>query len=76
MPPRPRPTFRRALAVAAEQSCRPIELSAAVSLARLLRDNARTQEARDVLAPVYAAFTEGIDRPDLREAKKLLAALG
>ncbi len=69
-------TFRQALAVAAQQSCRPIELSAAMSLARLLRAGGRKDEARDLLAPVYAAFTEGFDRPDLRDAKALLSELG
>ena len=68
-------TFRLALAVAAQQSCRPIELSSAVSLARLLRDNGRAAEARDLLAPVCGAFTEGFERPDLQAAKTLLAEL-
>jgi predicted ATPase len=67
--------IREALALAAKQSCRPLELRAAVSLARLLRDGARAAEARDLLAPVYAAFTEGFERPDLRVAKTLLAEL-
>jgi predicted ATPase len=59
-----------------KQMCRPLELRAATSLARLLRDSARKQEARDVLTPAYAAFTEGFDRPDLQAAKTLLAELG
>ena len=68
--------FRQGLAVAAQQLCRPTQLRAAASLARLLRDSDRRQEARDVLAPIYAIFTEGLDRPDLRDAKALLAELG
>lgn len=68
--------FRQAKAIAAKQSCRALELRAATSLARLLRDGGREDEARDALGPVYAAFTEGFDRPDLREAKGLLAELG
>ncbi len=67
--------FRQALAVSVQQSCRPVELSAAVSLARLLRDDGRKEEARDLLAPVYAAFSEGFERPDLRDAKALLDEL-
>jgi predicted ATPase len=67
--------FRQAVALAGQQSCRPLELRAATSLARLLADDSRREEARDVLAPVYAAFTEGFDKPDLVEAKALLAAL-
>jgi signal transduction histidine kinase len=47
-------------------------LRAAVSLARLLGEQGRRAEAGDVLAPVYRRFTEGFDRPDLREAKALL----
>ena len=32
-------------------------------------------EARDLLAPIYGWFTEGLDTPDLKEAKALLDAL-
>ena len=67
--------FRQAMAIAFGQSCRMLELHAATSLARLLADSARKQEARDVLAPVYGAFTEGFERPDLQAAKALLAQL-
>jgi class 3 adenylate cyclase/predicted ATPase len=64
--------FRQAIAIAARQTCRAIELRAATSLARLLRDTSRRAEARDLLAPVYGAFTEGFGRPDLQTAKALL----
>lgn len=67
--------IREALGLAGKQSCRPLELRAATSLARLLHDNGRATEGRDVLAPVYAAFTEGFDRPDLQAAKVLLLEL-
>jgi class 3 adenylate cyclase/tetratricopeptide (TPR) repeat protein len=67
--------FRRGLALAAEQSCRAIELRASISLARLLAESGRNEEAREILAPVYATFTEGFDRPDLIAAKALLAQL-
>jgi predicted ATPase len=50
-------------------------LRAAASLARLRRNQGRHAEARGVLAPVYAWFTEGFGTPDLREAKALLEAL-
>ena len=50
-------------------------MRAAVSLARLRRDQSRLTEARDLLAPVYGWFTEGFDTPDLKEAKALLDAL-
>jgi len=35
----------------------------------------KTQEAHDLLAPIYAEFTEGFDTVDLVEGKTLLDAL-
>jgi class 3 adenylate cyclase len=67
--------FRQALALAAAQPCRALELRSAVSLATLLRDGGRSSEARDLLAPVYGTFTEGFERTDLQAAKGLLADL-
>jgi predicted ATPase len=67
--------FREALVLSRKQLCRPLELRAATSLARLLADSARKAEAREVLAPVYGAFTEGFGRPDLQAAEALLAQL-
>ena len=46
-----------------------------MSLARLWRDQAKRDEARDLLAPVYGWFTEGFDTLDLKEAKSLLEQL-
>jgi predicted ATPase len=46
-----------------------------VSLARLRRDQGRLAEVRDLLAPVYASFTEGFAFPDLVEARALLDEL-
>ena len=46
-----------------------------MSMARLWRDQGKRNEARDLLAPVYAGFTEGFDTLDLREAKVLLHQL-
>jgi predicted ATPase len=67
--------FAAALAVARQQAARSFELRAATSLARLRRDQARRGEARDVLEPVYGWFTEGLDTPDLRDARELLDEL-
>ena len=67
--------LRDAMAYAARQSCRSLELRAATSLARLLRDDSRRAEALAALAPVYGAFTEGFGFPDLLAAKELLAEL-
>jgi hypothetical protein len=67
--------FRDAIALAREISTKAWELRAATSLARLWRDQRRRAEARDLLAPVYGWFTEGVDTPDLKEAKALLDEL-
>ena len=61
-----------ALALAQSQKARSLELRAAVSLARLRRDQGRHAEARDLLAPIYSWFTEGFDTPDLKQANALL----
>jgi predicted ATPase len=68
--------FERALAIARAQQAKSWELRAAMSLARLWRDQGRRDEARDLLAQVYGWFTEGFDTLDLKEAKALLNALG
>jgi|HubBroStandDraft_6_1064221.scaffolds.fasta_scaffold42180_2 class 3 adenylate cyclase/predicted ATPase len=67
--------YRKALGIAAEQGAKLWELRAAMSLARLRRDQGRGAEARDLLAPVYAWFTEGFDTPDLKDAKVMLDEL-
>ena len=64
--------YHRALAIAREQGARSFELRAATSLARLWRDQGKRAEARDLLAPVYATFTEGFATRDLIDAKALL----
>ena len=67
--------FERALAVARKQQAKSWELRAAMSMARLWRDQGKRDDARDLLAPVYDWFTEGFDTLDLKEAKALLDAL-
>ena len=67
--------FERALAVAREQQAKSWELRAAMSMARLWRDQGKPQQALELLAPVYGWFTEGFDTLDLQEAKTLLATL-
>jgi predicted ATPase len=67
--------FERALTIAREQKAKSWELRAAMSMARLWRDQGRRNEARDLLAPVYGWFTEGFDTLDLKEAKNLLDEL-
>jgi hypothetical protein len=46
-----------------------------MSLARLWRDQGKSLQARELLAPVYGWFTEGFDTLDLKEAKALLDEL-
>jgi predicted ATPase len=51
--------FDRALAIARKQQAKSLELRAAMSMARLWRDQGKWHEARELLAPVYGWFTEG-----------------
>jgi predicted ATPase len=74
-PARAEAFFQRALAVARQQQAKSSELRAAMSLARLWRDQGKTQQARELLGPVYGWFTEGFDTRDLKEAKALLEEL-
>ena len=67
--------FRKAIEITKRQSAKWGELRATVSLARLLRDTNRGDEARAMLGEIYNWFTEGFDTADLREAKALLAEL-
>jgi hypothetical protein len=67
--------FERALAVARQQEAKSWELRAAMSMARLWRDQGKPDQARDLLAPIYDWFTEGHDTLDLKEAKALLDEL-
>jgi predicted ATPase len=62
----PKNCITRALSIAEEQGAKVWELRAASSLARLRRDQGRPSEVRDLLAPVYGWFTEGLARAELR----------
>ena len=44
-------------------------------MARLWRDQAKHIDARALLAPIYASFTEGFDTRDLKEVAALLTEL-
>jgi tetratricopeptide (TPR) repeat protein len=68
--------FRAAVELSREASAKSTELRAATSLARLLRDTGRRDEARTELAEIYGWFTEGFDTRDLKDAKALLDELG
>jgi predicted ATPase len=67
--------FERDLAVARQQQAKSWELRAAMSLARLWRDQGKVRQAHELLAPVYGWFTEEFDTRDLKEAKALLDEL-
>jgi len=68
--------FRDAIALAQKIGAKAWELRAAMSLVPMLRTRGDLPEARDLLTPLYASFTEGFDTPDLRDAAVLLDELG
>jgi predicted ATPase len=67
--------FEHALGIAREQQAKSWELRAAMSMARLWRDQEKPQQAHDLLALIYGWFTEGFDTVDLKQAKSLLDEL-
>jgi predicted ATPase len=67
--------FHRALSIARKQQAKSWALRAAMSLARLWRDQGKSAQARELLSPVYGWFTEGFDTLDLKRAKALLDTL-
>ena len=67
--------FAQAIEIARGQSAKLFELRAAVSLARLLSEQGKRAEVRELLAPTHEWFTEGFNMRDLREAKALLDEL-
>jgi class 3 adenylate cyclase/predicted ATPase len=68
--------LQRAVVIAREQQAKLLELRAALSLARLWQRAGAQGEARKLLEPLYASFTEGFNEADLVAARDLLAALG
>jgi len=69
-------SLRQSIDLGRQQSAKLWELGGALDLARLWAEQGRRAEAHDLLAPVYAWFTEGFDTPDLIATKRLLAELG
>jgi len=65
-------SFERAIEIARKQGAKSLELRATMSLARLLANQGRREEARTMLAEIYNWFTEGFDTTDLKDAKALL----
>ncbi len=68
-------SLRQALEVARVQESHSLELRAAMSLARLLRQKGQSSEGRRLLQECYERFTEGLDTQDLLDAKALLDVL-
>jgi predicted protein tyrosine phosphatase/predicted negative regulator of RcsB-dependent stress response len=64
--------FREALSVAQRIGSKAYQLRATTSLARLLAKQGKRDEARAMLAQIYAQFTEGLETADLKDAKALL----
>ena len=67
--------FRQAMDIAREQSSKSLELRAAISMVRLLKKMGNAGEARHLLAEIFGWFAEGLETPDLKEAKALLKEL-
>ncbi len=67
--------FRTGLNLAIRQSAKLWELRVATALSRLWRNQGKRSEAYELLAPICAWFTEGLDSPDLKEANLLLEEL-
>jgi len=67
--------FREAIVLARGNGAKALELRAATSLAHLLDDQGKRDEARKALAGIYNSFTQGFDTADLKDAKVLLDRL-
>ncbi|CAG2153228.1 hypothetical protein LMG31506_04776 [Cupriavidus yeoncheonensis] len=70
-----RANFHQAIEIARRQGAKSLELRAALSLARLCQQQGRPEVARQTLARVHEAFTEGLGTVDWMQAKALLDAL-
>jgi predicted ATPase len=68
-------SMQKALAVSRQQQSKLTELAAATALARLWQRQGRGSAALELLEPIYAWFTEGIEFPVLRDARALLDEL-
>jgi predicted ATPase len=68
-------SLHRAIELAHAQGAKLLELRAAVSLAKLRRDQGRPAEAIALLQPLDDWFQEGRDLPEIRETRTLLESL-
>lgn len=67
--------LHQGLSFVRERDAKGMELRLSLALARLWRDQGKTREAYDLLAPVYNWFTEGFNWTDMKQAKTLLDEL-
>jgi predicted ATPase len=67
--------FQEAIDIAQSHCAKSLELRVVMSLSRLLHQQGKSDEARQMLAEIYGWFTEGFDTHDLKEAKVLLDEL-
>jgi predicted ATPase len=67
--------FNAAIEIAAAQEARLPELRATVARGRLQAARGMQQQERAALVRIYSWFSEGLETPDLAEARKLLADL-
>ena len=67
--------FRQAIDIARHQGAKSLELRSVTSLSRLLRQQGKSDEARQLLTEIYGWFTEGFDTADLKDARALLEEL-
>jgi predicted ATPase len=74
-PERAEASFLDALEVARKQKSRSMELRIAIDLARLWRAQGKAKTALDLLEPVLAWFTEGLETLHLKEARVEIAEL-
>lgn len=64
--------LREAIELSRQQEAKLFELRSAVSLCRLLDQPRKETVLREILEPVYNWFEEGVDAPDLQDARALL----
>ena len=67
--------LRESIALSQAMGAKLFELFAAASLARVCKERGEIAVARDLLAPVYATFTEGLQTPSISQVKTLLDEL-
>jgi tetratricopeptide (TPR) repeat protein len=68
-------SLREALSIARKQGAKMLELKALTALGELLREQGRAAEVHELLSSQVQGFTEGLEAPELVQARELLRAL-